>query len=401
MVCDRVLVSKNKYKMSHTIGPNIAERDKIAPLTSLRFFAAFFVVFYHLQGDVIPMASRSQFALGVSFFFVLSGFILSTVYPDMSRTSIPKFYVSRLARLWPVHALCFFVVAFLYDPSMLFNEFWQPKLFTNLAMLHAWIPQMGYVFSMNSVSWSISAELGFYLIFPILAASRSPGKVAIVIGTLVAIGIFQLEFNGATMWNNDPWQFSGVLLIAQSPFARVFEFAVGVWAARVYQSRKFVAFVTANATRLECLSIVILFLYCMASRRIVNWLIADQHHGFAAWVDVSGGVLVFAFLIYVFAHSAGKLSRILSTRALIFLGESSFSLYMVHQIIIKYSVNHGWHKILPWPATLMIMLSAIMLTAAIVYVAWERPMRWLIMKAYGIAASQTNVAIRGTIVPSR
>ncbi|WP_174984699.1 acyltransferase family protein [Pandoraea commovens] len=380
--------------MQHTSGTEIPQKDRIAPLTSLRFFAAFFVVLYHLQGSVIPMASYNQLALGVSFFFVLSGFILSAVYPDASKMSLPKFYVSRLARLWPVHALCFFVVVFLYDPGMFTNEFWQPKLLANQLMLHAWIPQAGYVFSLNSVSWSISAELGFYLIFPVLASSRQLGKVVILIGILLAIAIFLLEFNDATVWSDDPWKFSAVLLVAQSPFARVFEFAVGVWAARIYRKNRFSRIISANANTWEISAILLLIGFAVSSRHIVAWILANGFDIVASWFDVSGGVFVFAFLIFVFAHSAGYLSRLLSNRILVFLGEASFALYMVHQIIIKYAQSKGWTTLLPWPQTLLVFCVVIGAATVAIYVLWERPMRWLIVNGYSALAKRMSMIKR-------
>ncbi|VVD74192.1 acyltransferase [Pandoraea commovens] len=380
--------------MQHVPGAPTPPKDQIAPLTSLRFFAAFFVVIYHLQGNVIPMGSMNQLALGVSFFFVLSGFILSTVYPDTSKISLPKFYVSRLARLWPVHALCFAVVVYLYDPGMLTNEFWQPKLLTNLLMLHAWIPQAGYVFSLNSVSWSISVELGFYLIFPVLAASKRLGTVFVIAGILVMIMIFQLEFNDATASSDDPWKFSAILLVAQSPFTRVFEFIVGMWAARIYREKRFFGFVKANANPLEVASIFLLLAYCIASRHIVANILAEGFQAFGNWFDVAGGVFCFAILIFVFAHSAGVLSKFLSHRILLFLGESSFTLYMVHQIIIKYAEIQGWTKLLSWPKTLLLICAAIAITTVVVHVLWERPMRWLIVNGYAALANRMSVIKR-------
>lgn len=375
----------------------ISGKDRIAPLTSLRFFAAFFVVFYHLQGVVIPMPSINQMALGVSFFFVLSGFILSTVYPDATKMSLPRFYASRLARLWPVHALCVFAVVFAYDTAMLTDGFWLPKVLTNLGMLHAWIPQYGYVFSLNSVSWSISAEFGFYLLFPALAASRQVGKVVILIGILVAIGLFLLEFNHATVWSEDPWKFSAVLLVSQSPFARLFEFAVGVWAARVFRERRYSGFIARHANVFEVGAILLLLAFGVFSRYVVAAVLERGFHIFGSWLDVAGGVLVFAFMIFVFAHSAGALSRGLSNRVLVFLGEASFALYMVHQLIIKYAMTKGWTTLLSWPLTLLLLCLVIGITSVAVYVLWERPMRRLVLQAHAVLSNRMK-AIRQVVM---
>jgi len=355
---------------------------KIAPLTSLRFFAALGVVIFHMQASVIPMRSIGQFALGVSFFFVLSGFILAVAYPDMSRTSLARFYVSRFARLWPVHALCWAAFVWLYGTSMLTNETWMPKIFTNLAMLQAWIPTQVYVFSGNSVSWSISAEMGFYLLFPMLAGSRHPGKVAITIGILIAIGIFQLQFFGIKFDEQDPFAFSGASLILQSPFVRVFEFAVGVWAGRVFMGGRLQRAVSSAPNLAEGMAIILLLVFGLGVNHVGQWLGDTGNVGYMIWWCQSGGALFFALLIFVFAHARGKVSHVLSWKPLVFLGEASFALYMVHQIIIKYSVIQGWHKLLPWWQTTAIMLAVIFGTTLAVFLLWEKPMRWLILRVY-------------------
>ena len=74
-------------------------------LTGLRFVAAAAVFVSHIQYFVFPEVR--QLPLGgpaVSFFFVLSGFILTYVYGQkLSRQSVPRFWFTRWARLWPLH----------------------------------------------------------------------------------------------------------------------------------------------------------------------------------------------------------------------------------------------------------------------------------------------------------
>jgi peptidoglycan/LPS O-acetylase OafA/YrhL len=73
-------------------------------LTSLRFFAAFMIFMFHLQNyDATPwlQAIGGSMRHGVSFFFVLSGFILTHVYSSREKLDPRMFFLSRFARLYP------------------------------------------------------------------------------------------------------------------------------------------------------------------------------------------------------------------------------------------------------------------------------------------------------------
>ena len=74
----------------------------IAPLTSLRFFAAMMVVAHHYWGFAAGMS-------GVTFFFVLSGYVLAINYADCVSTPAERrlFWWKRFARIYPTHALTF------------------------------------------------------------------------------------------------------------------------------------------------------------------------------------------------------------------------------------------------------------------------------------------------------
>jgi peptidoglycan/LPS O-acetylase OafA/YrhL len=152
----------------------------IRPLTSLRFFAALWVVFYHYWPKLAGVGPATGLVakgyLGVELFFVLSGFILCHVYlsaVENGRFRYGAFLWNRLARVYPLHLFTLFgmlglgVVATLaglgIDPNIL-N--WA-SLPANLTMTQAWglAPQAAF----NHPSWSISAEWFAYLSFPAFA----------------------------------------------------------------------------------------------------------------------------------------------------------------------------------------------------------------------------------------
>ena len=146
--------------------------NEIRSLTGLRFFAALYVLFLHsgstrLVGLGLP-APLAHIAfngyLGVSFFFVLSGFILTYVYWGRMDGRVSGFFKARAARIVPVYALALLICAvfFLRDanPSAVLAE---------IAFLQSWgFPSFSLGPGLNGVGWTLSVEFFFYLCFPFL-----------------------------------------------------------------------------------------------------------------------------------------------------------------------------------------------------------------------------------------
>lgn len=122
-------------------------------LTSLRFFAAMLVVLSHLPG-----ARFTEGYTGVTFFFVLSGFILSYNYAgrlDGTPRQARSFWISRVARVYPLHFLTMLVAlpaAFLSsDTTLAFLG----RLTAQLSLTQAAIPASDIYFSFNHPAWSL------------------------------------------------------------------------------------------------------------------------------------------------------------------------------------------------------------------------------------------------------
>src|SRR5688500_18317145 len=86
---------------------------KIDALTSLRFVAAALIVLHHSRGLFDfdqSLGDPFQLSQAVSFFFVLSGFILTYVYPSLGDTGARRFFLARVARIWPAHVAAFLLI---------------------------------------------------------------------------------------------------------------------------------------------------------------------------------------------------------------------------------------------------------------------------------------------------
>ncbi len=155
-------------------------RPRLPALTSLRFFAAFHVVIFHFQAMQIFIGPAwfqklsSIGYVGVSFFFVLSAFIL--VYTYAGRPMILKnFWRARFARIYPAYAFSLLVTALFFFYAVLTMNipfFVWAKAHLKLAsalvlsLLQAWVPPAALTW--NAVAWSLSVEAFFYILFPFL-----------------------------------------------------------------------------------------------------------------------------------------------------------------------------------------------------------------------------------------
>ncbi len=224
--------------------------QRLEALTGLRFVAAAAVVAVHIDGLKLsrPFGLRQEFVgelplggVAVTFFFVLSGFILAHVYPVIeSPAAAGRFLLARVARLWPAH-LAGLALAALLDGRL----FWQPaeptfdalaSLGLHLAMLQSWVPARGMIYQYNVPSWSISTEFTFYLLFIPLARNWERSwrwKLALALATPLGLvaAVNYLDWPATV----PPGRASYEIALYFNPLFRVWQFALGMAAAVVWR----------------------------------------------------------------------------------------------------------------------------------------------------------------------
>jgi peptidoglycan/LPS O-acetylase OafA/YrhL len=296
----------------------------IDPLTSVRFFAAMFVVMYHSGSGFIGAQPHvpgfvKSFLLngytGVTFFFVLSGFILHHTYRSKLTGSenIKRFAVARIARIYPVYLIAI-VVMF---PFAGVNNDWRdvPQFF----LLHWWItapwPLLGI---WNGPSWTISVEAFFYLCFPWLTAGATNLSMRSIGVALLALAVLDFVTGSSAFFSLHPAYFDWLRWVP-TPIVRLPEFIIGVLASELHFRR--------DGKRLPVPSwmpaVVILLLLCISHQ---------------PWV-ASAVTLLAALLIVAIAGERGSfVTRVLQQRWLVLLGAASYSLYLLHQPVHFYLV---------------------------------------------------------------
>ncbi|MYR15977.1 acyltransferase family protein, partial [Streptomyces sp. SID724] len=168
-----------------------AGHARLDSLTGLRFWAALAVVLYHLsrQAGQLPWISDVTWygRSGVTFFFVLSGFVLAWTYDGKVVPAI-VFFWRRFARIWPLLAAS--VLASVAVWYALGTDFSLRGTAATLGLVNAWVPDHAYLSGGNPAAWSLSDEAWFYLIFPLLLAMplmrSARGRMVIVVAVCAA-----------------------------------------------------------------------------------------------------------------------------------------------------------------------------------------------------------------------
>lgn len=353
-------------------------------LTAMRFFAAAMIVIHH-TAHLFPWGveeGKLPLGQGVSFFFVLSGFILTHVY---SHRSVPyrQFALSRFARIWPVHLVTLIAVYLLIDPAWAQyggEGFFNPALVfvANMLLLHAVIPFEAYVYSWNGVSWTISTEAFFYAAFPLLLALSARQRLIALLGFAGVVVAYLLFIRLASIpITAGVHELSGRFLTYPSPLFRGFEFVLGMctytlWASWDRASRPAYvhSLVELGAILLAAAWFFFFVRYVMSSppADLVTRL----------WRPAAS-CFTFAALILAFASGKGITGRILSLRLMVWLAEISFALYMTHVIVFKYLYLYSEDGgVAPFGPVTAFGLS--LLVAALTHHLVERPARYLLLK---------------------
>ncbi|AXE25305.1 acyltransferase [Streptomyces globosus] len=320
--------------------PRQAVHGRLPSLTGLRFIAALLVFCYHSSlalPALNPFASKdiadgyrwlfgNAGWAGVSFFFILSGFVLTW----SARPGDPPrhFWRRRFFKIYPNHLVTWVLALALLSGAT--TQWWQAV--PNLFLVHAWIPEFSVFLGVNPPSWSLACELFFYLCFPLFlhGIKRIPpahlwrwaaGTAAAVVA--VPTLAYLLLPGDPPMPEGSPasvWQYWSVYML---PPVRALDFVLGMLMARiVVTGRRFG--VRPLPAAAACLAAYALSLY-------VPWLYALD----------AVFVIPMALLIPAVALQdvSGRPSP-LRGRAAVWLGEVSFAFYMVHLILLNVVREH-------------------------------------------------------------
>ncbi len=316
-------------------------RSNLPSLTGMRFFAALLVFFIHsLQpiGPVDPTGPLNPFAdkgiasgmlklfgpagyLGVSFFFLLSGFVITWSARPGER--VRAFWRRRLVKIFPNHivmwALAMFFFAGAYTPMFTW--------LTNLFLVNSYVPKFDVQMSVNAPAWSLCSELLFYLLFPALIRPirRIPvnrlwlwaGVLVACVGAVTLVTTYlipdtpknpYIPISPTQMWFNYTF-----------PPMRLFEFVLGMVLARIVMAGRW--------PRIGVAPVLVLL-------GVGYWIAMEVQAPF----NISLVMLVpFSVAICAAASADVRGARsFLTSRPMIWLGEISFGFYLCQGVVLFY-----------------------------------------------------------------
>ncbi len=347
-------------------GGNSTHGTVLPRLTSLRWYAALLVFLYH-AGTIEPWRPLRLFnfgTMGVSFFFVLSGFVLAWSTADDLPAS--TFYRRRFARIYPSYILMFALAAILVT---LWSDHYMSRgwlgAVTTVFMIQAWIPTSNYpVFSFDAPEWSLSCEAFFYLAFP--AISRVMRQLTARRRTIALGAVLALAVAASAVLTH-----TGHYSVAYTnPLVRLPEFVAGVWFAMAVKD--------GWRPRIPIWAALLLVgvMYEVARRCGTN--IFSGHGDYL--VVIPFGLLLTSAAV---ADIEGRRRGLLTHRASIYLGEVSFAFYLVHLVVLSLVAQlagwgHTWFGVrgaLPLVVSLVACLAAAIVLHHVIELPFQRVLR--------------------------
>lgn len=325
-------------------GPASAPKNKTAiklpSLTGMRWLAAFLVFGYHIGTLNVIKSARLHHdwdyvfgygQTGVSFFFVLSGFVL--VWSARPGDTAVRFWRRRLTKIYPNHVVTWAIVIGLMVAWG--DQVTGEAAFSNLFLIHPWINHDGIPYSINSVSWSLGCEAFFYLCFPLVLPliRRMPTWSLYAAG-----GALYVAVHIVYLWSGHYGEQWGGWLNYQFPPVRSLEFWLGVVVGELVVRRRW------RGPGLWVGTAVVFAVY--GGTRGIPWFPVSIP---SDWWSAD---LPLAFVVFIAGAAQADITGAWSPwrwRPLVWLGEVSFAFYMVHVSFMKNVLRylhrdngHGW-----------------------------------------------------------
>ncbi|MCZ4518047.1 acyltransferase [Rhodococcus ruber] len=365
-----------KLTSGHLCIPAGGPAQRLPSLTGLRFYAAMLVVVSHLSKNFWGTTGAQIFSVGsvgVSFFFVLSGFVLTWSRQPLQRKS--DFYRNRFARVYPLHFLGLTSAAVLIAVGH--DSLTWPVAIACVLLVQAWVPFEHFYFGLNGPSWSLSCEAFFYALFPFLAPRilerRTQTLVRFMVYFYATVAVLTLVAH--LLLRDGP--VIGVLYV--NPGYRVWEFVLGIALGALLRRGVHVPFSFLVAVSTTGVLFVLMSALNLAIMK--NWSVFAMLPMQALPTDLASMVLLPCFMAIIATvvnaelHGGGVGAH-LSNPLIVRLGEWSFALYLSHLLIIS-TVRH----FLPGLSTGYVgvllsfpVVAACIGVSALLYTFFERPL---------------------------
>ncbi|GAA1999857.1 acyltransferase [Catenulispora subtropica] len=370
--------------------PPAGRPARLPALTGMRFFAAALVFFFHAMYQVFFSSAGAQAKytsvfgragyLGVGFFFVLSGFILTWTARDTD--TAPRFWRRRVCKIWPNHLITF-VVAFILLAKVVHATNNLKYAAANVLLVQAWFPDLNINNGYNSISWSLSCEALFYLLFPVLLVliRRIPARLLWACALGVTALVFLVPVAAQLLPHQQDVPFAPASedqfwFIYFFPPVRLLDFVLGIIVARIVISGRRVPLGLGGSLAVAVAAYALAPVVFPAKATLVAVMILPT-------------ALVIANAAQTDAQARPTW---LSSRVMVWLGEISFAFYLWHFMVLNYGhralgLTRHWST----PAAfgvIALLLGVTVLLSWLLYSLVENP----VMKRFSVARSARRSA---------
>ena len=337
-------------------------KAQINALTSTRAVAAIMVVIHHFADAVFPFSALPKVFhsgnIAVSYFFVLSGFVLYISYHDVP-VSFGDFFKRRVARIVPVHILAL-VLMILVAVGFL-NYSLNGVAFKEIALsalfLQAYVPS--YPLVLNSPAWTISVEMFFYALFPLFLLLLNKNR-AVFISVMVILFMLAQYFH--LKYYAQRWSLPDSIVdtIFFNPVMHISQFLIGMIGGYLFMNKK---------TFMPKSSWMTFALFCL-----VVLLIAARPDNASYQV----GLIAPVFMLFIFSVAVSQ-PTFLNGKAFVFLGEISYGIYILQFPVFKFlkAINERYMHI-SVQYFFFIGLAVLLVVSALSYILFEKPLRRMI-----------------------
>ncbi|TWI81400.1 peptidoglycan/LPS O-acetylase OafA/YrhL [Lacibacter cauensis] len=335
---------------------------KIEQLTFTRFVAAIAIVVFHFNKDVFPFTvtgiDRFTVFLNVlvSYFFVLSGFILAINAKD--KIDLKQFYFNRFARIYPLYLFALLATLALIRSLRPFEfELDFHRVVLSVFLVQSWTEKYALVY--NYPGWSLSVEIFFYLLFPFLFKGLQLLRFK---HRVLVVGLFWVVMQTLFIvfaQQKEAW-------VLYHPLFHLSTFVVGILGGMLYKEKQ--AWVMAHQALLERIFLVsaLLLLFLMFTGNVVFSQV--YHDGLPAPV-----FLLFIFIVSLNRH---QLFNGFCKRVPVYLGEISYGLYILQVPVYRLlTQTFGLKASLSATSFFYFYLLVLLLVSAVCYELIEKPSR--------------------------
>ena len=319
--------------------------EHIIGIQALRGIAVFVVVTSHLHSiisndphftEVTPWSWLNQAFtrgyLGVDLFFVLSGFLITSLLlkngEGGSKSLLRKFYMRRALRILPaLYTLLIssFVIAILERFPLTYQ--WNSTL-SALLFLSNWTFQSHFLHTQDDIGhlWSLAVEEQFYLVWPLIFVALRQFQIHwTVVTTGISILVLIIAIYRGHLWNSQvPW-----LFIYPKTETRADAILIGCACAYLFR------YASISLQKIRILGYI-----SAAALVIISYFYCDVQQGFLYQGGFSLIALLMGILILAIAISSSFGTRLFRSRILLWLGQRSYGMYLYHLLIFRIVGRH-------------------------------------------------------------